>query len=133
MSDCIFCKIVDGEVPCERIYEDEETLAFLDMNPASKGHTLVIPKKHYKQFIDVPGEELAQFVQSLKKVSKAISLYAEGFNIIQNNGKVSGQLVPHVHFHIIPRWKEDGIVIGNWKRAAVEDTKKVQEEIKALF
>ena len=110
-ENCIFCKIIKGEIPSQKIFENENTFAFLDINPASFGHALVIPKKHYETLIDVPDEELKQLIISVKKVSTAI-MYAtniKGFNILQNNGKIAGQIVNHVHFHIIPREENDSI------------------------
>ncbi len=111
---CIFCKIVNGEIPAKVVYEDEYVLAFLDINPRSKGHTLVIPKKHYETFDEIPDEELSKFILGVKRtVEKLKKLGFKGYNIVNNNGKVAGQEVNHVHFHIIPRFgEEEGIIFG---------------------
>ncbi len=107
---CIFCKIIKGEIPCAKVYEDSETLAFLDISPCNKGHTLVIPKKHYETIDQMPVEELKDLIAKVQKISKAVkeTTSAEGYNVNQNNGKAAGQLVNHVHFHIIPRFNNDG-------------------------
>ncbi|MFH1448283.1 MAG: HIT family protein [Candidatus Micrarchaeota archaeon] len=110
--DCIFCKIVSKEIPSSVVYEDETALAFLDINPLSKGHTLVIPKKHYGSIHEASEEDMAELAKAVKKVAGAIkkTTGSDGINIIQNNGKAAEQLVPHMHFHIIPRFKDDGLV-----------------------
>ena len=111
MNDCIFCKIVRGELPCYKIYEDNETLAFLDRNPVNPGHTLLIPKKHSETILDTNDETLKKLITTTKKISKAIfeSMKLEGFNIGINQFKIAGQVVPHLHIHIMPRHKNDGI------------------------
>jgi len=117
MTDCIFCKILAKEIPCSQIYEDENTFAFLDINPVNKGHALVILKKHYETLLDIPKDELCTMIAITQKVSKAIfkSLNADALNVMMNSYPVSGQLVPHAHFHIIPRFSGDGF--KHWKGA----------------
>ena len=110
MSDCIFCKIVKGEVPCHKIWEDEKHMAFLSNFPKIDGHTLVIPKEHSINIFD-SNEGCLEFLgPSLKKVSSLLkdNFMAEGVNIVNNSESVSGQEVFHTHFHILPRFKEDG-------------------------
>ncbi|MCE7741357.1 MAG: HIT family protein [Candidatus Heimdallarchaeota archaeon] len=111
VDDCLFCKIVRGEMPSHTLYEDEEVKVFLDIFPVSKGHSLVIPKKHYEQIIDVPEEEMA-FLKKLPEISKKLKEVTEatGLNVVQSNGKDAGQVIGHVHFHLIPRFPEDGIM-----------------------
>ncbi|WP_423792592.1 HIT family protein [Methanocaldococcus indicus] len=111
---CIFCKIVNGEIPAKVVYEDDYVLAFLDINPRSKGHTLVIPKKHYEKFEDIPDEELQKLILGVKKTLNILKkLGFSDYNIVNNNGKLAGQEVNHVHFHIIPRFgEEEGIIFG---------------------
>ena len=111
MSDCIFCKIIKGEIPCTKVYEDDNVLAFLDIGPVNKGHTLVIPKEHHETILDMPEELLCAVASAVKKVSKAIAhgTGCDGFNVLQSNYKASGQLVPHYHAHIIPRLESDGL------------------------
>jgi histidine triad (HIT) family protein len=109
-ENCIFCKIVKGEIPCQKLYENDSVLAFLDIGPVNKGHALVIPKKHYESLFDIPDDSLTLIAKAAKKVAKAVmqATQAEGLNLLQNNYKVAGQLVPHAHFHIIPRFGDDG-------------------------
>ena len=134
LVDCIFCKIVKGEIPCTKLYEDEQVLSFLDIMPASKGHALVIPKKHYATLIDLPCEELKCLAEALQKVAAATMAAlpeAEGFNVLQSNHEVAGQVVPHVHFHIIPRAKDDKLSFA-WKheKAEMDELKKYAELVK---
>ena len=107
MKDCLFCKIIKGEIPSYKIYENEETLAFLDINPDSYGHTLVIPKKHFKSYEDITLEAIKKVNQTGKIVFQKIkeNLKADGIKIVQNNGIV--QDIPHYHIHIIPVYKSD--------------------------
>ncbi len=109
-SECVFCKIVKGEIPCHKIWEDENFLAFLDIEPAGEGHTLVIPKKHFRTLLDVEKEYSSKFIKFLQKVGKILieKYKSDGFNIVLNNGKSAGQVVEHVHFHILPRKQGDG-------------------------
>jgi len=105
---CIFCKIATGEIPSKIIYSSENTIAFLDIAPRSKGHTLVITKKHYEKFEEVPNEILCELMESIKIVLEKLKpLNYDGYNILNNNGVVAGQEIPHVHFHIIPRYKNE--------------------------
>ena len=105
MSSCVFCKIVDRSLPAHRIFEDETALAILDINPIRRGHTLIVPKKHYLNFLDIPEEELAHLSILAKKIAPAImrATDADGFNIIGNNGASAGQIILHTHLHVIPR------------------------------
>ena len=108
---CIFCKIVAGELPSFKVYEDEKTLAFLDIKPVNPGHTLVIPKAHYQNLEEIPFEELNALMAAVKKVGRLLKdkLGVAGYNINENNDPVSGQVVPHLHFHIIPRQGDDNL------------------------
>jgi histidine triad (HIT) family protein len=109
--DCIFCKIVAGEIPCSKVYEDDKFIAFLDINPVHKGHTLIVPKKHFVNVFDTPEEEAALFYGVISKIAKAVkaALGCDGINVIQNNEAAAGQEVFHSHVHIIPRYEEDKI------------------------
>ncbi len=111
MDDCIFCKMTEGEIPVTKIYEDEAVLAFLDIGPVSDGHTLVIPKQHFEKLHDCPGELLGQVCACLGKIAEAVSnaMNSEGYNVLCNNGVAAGQLIGHLHFHIIPRRSDDGV------------------------
>ena len=110
-DDCVFCKIVAGEIPCTKVFENEDCFSFLDIAPLAEGHTLLIPKKHYDQLPDVPDETMVGLASQLPRIGRAIlrATGAEGFNVLQNNGRIAGQVVPHVHFHLIPRRAEDGL------------------------
>ena len=137
MSDCIFCKIVAGEIPCTSVYEDDQALAFMDIGPIIKGHVLVIPKKHYDPVTETPDAVLQHLIVVVKKIAAAQrkALKTDGCNIIQNNGRVSGQAVPHLHFHVIPRFEGDGHT-WNWAAKKYEDPaemKKLAEAIKTAL
>ncbi len=108
---CVFCKIVAGQIPCYKVYEDDQTLAFLDINPVARGHLLVIPKGHWERLDQMPSDVTAALGQVLPMLGKAV-MTATGlpdWNLLQNNGKTAGQVVDHVHFHIIPRRVGDGL------------------------
>jgi histidine triad (HIT) family protein len=114
-GDCIFCKMVAGRIPVTKIYEDEVVLAFLDIGPVSDGHTLVIPKQHFEKLDDCPAEVLSEVASRLGKIARAVSagMNSDGYNVLCNNGRAAGQLVGHLHFHIIPRNTGDG-VFNRW-------------------
>lgn len=109
MSDCIFCKIVNGEIPSKKIYEDENIFAFLDIQPKSAGHTLVIPKKHFENIYDIPENTLCEVMKVVKILSKRINerLSPNGIYVRQNNGESVGQSVFHYHVHIIPNYEKE--------------------------
>ena len=110
MENCIFCKIVRGELPSEKIYEDENTFAFLDRKPVNPGHTLVIPKKHSDNLYEADDSDLAATIVMARKVASAIkkALGAQGINVHINNDRAAGQVVFHIHLHVIPRYNGDG-------------------------
>lgn len=109
--DCIFCKIISGEIPSSKVYEDEDFLAILDIRPVNHGHTLLIPKKHFVNIFDTDDDIARKIYPTLIKISKGIKegLLADGINIIQNNEKYAGQEVFHSHIHIIPRFRDDSL------------------------
>ncbi len=135
MTDCIFCKIVKGEIPSYKVYEDDKALAFLDIGPVNKGHTLIIPKEHHETVLDMPDELLAHISIITKKIAKGVmqGMEVKGFNIVQNNFKVSGQIIPHYHIHIIPRLEDDGLKTwpqGEYKENEAEEiVKKIKNSI----
>ena len=114
-DDCVFCKIVAGEIPATKIYEDESVLVFLDIGPISDGHTLVIPKQHFEKLHDCPAELLGQVCLCLGKIAGVVTaaMESDGYNLLCNNGRAAGQLVEHLHFHIIPRNTGDGL-LNRW-------------------
>ncbi|WP_248517162.1 HIT family protein [Salinarchaeum laminariae] len=109
-ADCIFCAIVDGEIPGNVVYEDEDVLAFLDANPLAKGHTLVIPKAHHETLGDLPGDLGAAIGRVATELAPAVeaAVDADGTTVAFNNGEAAGQEVPHVHCHVVPRFDGDG-------------------------
>jgi histidine triad (HIT) family protein len=110
-ADCVFCKIVAGQIPSARVYEDDVCLAFLDIGPLAEAHLLLVPKGHYEWITDMPSGQLEAVCRQIPSLARAVMKVtgAQGFNVLQNNGQVSGQAVPHVHFHIIPRREGDGL------------------------
>jgi histidine triad (HIT) family protein len=110
-EDCIFCKIATGKIPCAKVYENEHVLAFLDIAPVNKGHTLVIPKKHSVNLLDIPDAELKEVMAAAKKVANAVKIgtKCDGISLSMSNGKAAGQEVGHAHVHIIPRFSYDGL------------------------
>ncbi|MBC8263904.1 MAG: HIT family protein [Anaerolineales bacterium] len=111
MVECIFCAIVEGRAPAEVVFEDGETLAFMDINPANPGHTLVIPKQHVRNIYDLDDEAAAAVMRATVRVARAIkkALQPDGMNLVQSNERAGGQEIFHFHMHIIPRWYGDGL------------------------
>ncbi len=135
MADCIFCKIIKGEISCDKIFEDKNTIAFLDINPVNRGHSLVVPKKHFETIFDTPNETLADLIKTVKIISSAVldGVEADGINLGVNNLKAAGQLVPHVHFHVIPRFSYDGLRHWPGKRLSANEMKTTAEKIKKII
>jgi histidine triad (HIT) family protein len=132
---CIFCKIIAGEIPCNKVYEDDSSLAFLDNNPRAKGHTLVIPKVHRENIDEITDEELSHVMLATKKTIKKISekLQPGGYNVGWNDKAIGGQEVPHMHVHILPRYEDDGgtnmhAIVNNSGDLSVEDVTKLFKE-----
>lgn len=125
-NNCIFCAIAAGEIPSFKVYEDEWVVAYLDINPFTEGHTLVIPKAHSEGLLDTPEETLSAVLVRVKKVAAHLraALPCDGFNILQNNGEAAGQTVKHLHFHIVPRYGREAI--------AFESHPGDMEQLKAL-
>lgn len=121
MNNCIFCRIVRGELPSEKLYEDNDVLAFMDIGPLVKGHALVIPKAHFDPLTAVPTPLLGRLMSVVQRVARGMvnGLHAEGYNVHQSNGACAGQVVPHVHFHVVPRFAGDGHS-WNWKPKGYE-------------
>lgn len=120
MDDCIFCKIINGEIPCSKVYEDDKILAFLDISQTTMGHTLVVTKEHFDNFLFVPKDLLSQAISVAQKIAQAevTGLNAKGVNILINTNEVAGQTVMHFHIHVIPRYtKEDSLTLEFVPRA----------------
>ncbi len=110
---CVFCNIIEGNIPSAKIYEDDDVLAILDISQATKGHTLVMPKKHYENILQIPEDDYIKVMSKVKKIAQVIlkAFDAKGLNILNNCNEVSGQTVMHFHVHIIPRYNTDDIQI----------------------
>ena len=111
MTDCIFCKILAGKIPAEKLYENDHAVALLDINPIHFGHALILPKQHCKDFLELPEDAYHSILQAAKVVTQALvqSLKLEGYNLFSNNGQIAGQSVFHFHLHITPRYRDDNI------------------------
>ena len=131
MSDCIFCKIANGEIPSATLYEDDEFRVILDLGPATKGHALIIPKAHYADLTEIPEELAGKSMILAKKIIAAMkpALGCDGYNVVQNNGEAAGQTVFHYHVHLIPRRTSDGAGVS-WHPGELDD--KTRDEILAL-
>ena len=127
-ENCIFCKIAAGEIPSATIYEDEDFRVILDIEPASKGHALILPKEHFANLYELSDEIAAKALIVAKKViSKMTDIVGcDGYNVVQNNGEAAGQTVFHFHMHLIPRYKDDNVNI-TWKQGSL--TEEVKAEI----
>ena len=130
VDECIFCKIIAGDIPCNRIYEDDAVLAFLDIHPVSDGHCLVIPKKHFAKLHECPAEVFEALGNCVGKIANAVvkAVGAEGYNALCNNGRAAGQLVDHVHFHVIPRNSDDG-VFDRWLAYEYENGRGIPQAL----
>lgn len=130
--NCIFCKIANGEIPSRTVEENDMFRVVLDVGPATKGHALILPKEHYRNLLDLPEETAAEAIKLAKKLALQMKdkLHCDGVNIVQNNEESAGQTVFHFHMHVIPRYREDGQVIG-WKPASPsgEELDAVLEEV----
>ncbi len=131
MDSCIFCKIIKGEIPSTKVYEDEYTFAFLDINPVTRGHTLVIPKQHCTDIFDMSEEDARAVMATAKKVANAAfqGLNASGVNLLNSNRKAAGQEVFHYHMHIIPRYENDGVRMFPIDKYKESDFKVTAEKI----
>lgn len=130
-DQCIFCRIIAGEIPSHTLYEDQKYKVILDVGPATKGHALILPKNHYANLYELPEEDAAEVFKLAKKmmIHMTDKLGCDGFNIVQNNGETAGQTVYHFHMHLIPRYKNDGEILkyiaGEPDQAELEQIKKI--------
>ena len=132
--NCIFCQIVTKNLPNAIIYEDEKFLAFMDKYPINHGHSLIVPKQHFKNILEMPIQEVGEMHSLVPRLAKAITMVlgSDGFNINQNNGKSANQIVPHVHVHIVPRYSIEKVK-GQWpmrKIAQIKDLETVAQKIR---
>lgn len=129
--DCVFCRMLDGGQKCHLLYSDESRAAFLDRYPIDRGHALVVPKKHYERITDMPGPEVGRLFELVPKVARAVlsATGASAFSLAQNNGREARQIVPHVHVHIIPRYRGRGTVWTGRKIAADGDLAELASRV----
>lgn len=128
-NNCIFCKLANGEIPTNAIYEDEDFKVILDASPASKGHALILPKEHYANIYEIDDEVLAKASKLAKKIitHEKDVLKCDGYNVVQNNGEVAGQTVFHYHMHLIPRYaSDDNTNVIEWKHKEFADDEMAQ-------
>ena len=136
MENCIFCKIIKGEIPSSKVYEDAKTFAFLDIAPVNKGHCLIVPKKHSADLHGMSEEDAGACINTAKKLCDAMSkaLGTKSFNVFMNNGKEAGQVVFHSHIHVVPRFEDDKQPI-TWHHTKYEgnEMKEFMEKIRKSF
>jgi len=125
-SECIFCRIVAGELPCAKVFEDDDTIVFMDIAPVVKGHALIVPKQHSESIHDTPDDTLRKLITVVRRVADAqvSGLGADGVNVTQANGGVAGQVVSHIHFHAIPRFAGDGHS-WNWRQLKYDNPEEM--------
>lgn len=133
--DCVFCKIINHKIPAHFVYENDKVVAFLDIAPINPGHTLVVPKIHCENILDAPEDVLAELIFATQRISQAIlkGLGYHGFNLGVNNGRVAGQVIPHLHFHIIPRKIGDGLKMWPQRKYSHGEAEVVAEKIKKVL
>jgi len=135
--DCIFCKIIDGEIPAVKVLDKDQVIAFMDINPASRGHMLIVPKKHVENIFEISEDDLSAVMNAVKRCAQAVrqALKAEGITVLQLNGKASDQIIPHLHVHIMPRWQNDRLSVSQWemkegdREELQEIARKVQDHL----
>ncbi len=137
MDNCLFCKIAKGEIDSAKIWESDKVFAFLDVNPLTRGHCLIIPKNHFENIFDMDENVLKEIIFAAKNISNKIKngLGADGVNLVNSSGKTAEQSVFHFHLHIVPRYENDGLKMNDWwqaksQKSDVGELKKLAEEIK---
>ncbi len=132
-EDCIFCKIINGDIPSNTIYENSEFKVIMDASPATKGHVLILPKEHFDDIYDIDAETAGRLFQLANVVARALkeALHCDGLNILQNNGTIAGQTVFHFHMHLIPRYKGDTVTL-KWEEHSSDDLdmEKIRQDIR---
>ena len=134
-GNCLFCKISAGEVPAKIVYQDDFVMAFLDISPANPGHVLVIPRDHYEVLPQMPADRTALLFNTVRVLTGAVfeAVNAEGVSVLQSNGPIAGQVVPHVHAHIVPRFKQDKFVIDRPKESIKLEEKQMDDIQKKIM
>lgn len=135
LADCIFCRIVGGEAPSHRVYEDGDVLVFMDIQPVAEGHTLIIPRSHYENLFEASEDAMAAVARVSVRIARAIreALSPDGVFVAQTNGAAAGQTVFHYHLHLIPRWHGGGLRIHGRREAAADDLARVADRIRAAL
>ena len=133
-DDCIFCKLANGEIPTNAIYEDDDFKVILDASPATKGHCLILPKTHAENLLELPEEYCEKILPLAQKCGRVLTevLHCDGLNVLQNNGEVAGQTVFHLHVHLIPRYKDDTVVMRFEEPVSV-DAEALAKELREGF
>ena len=133
MAECVFCRILGGELPAQRVHEDARAVAILDINPVAPGHVLVLPREHHETWTDLPPDLAAHLALTAQTVARGVmkAFGAQGFNLLMNNHRCSGQAIPHAHFHVIPRRSDDGVKYS-WptKPAGADDLARSAERLR---
>ena len=135
MTECIFCDMIEGNLSCHRIYQDDDCLVILDRYPIDNGHSLIITKKPYEKITDMDSDEVSTLFSKIPKIVNAIikATNADAFSIAQNNGKAAKQIIPHVHIHIIPRYNATGTLWTKRKIMNDDELHELAEKIKKCF
>lgn len=132
--DCIFCKIIDGKIPAVKVMDKGQVIAFMDINPASRGHMLIVPKKHVENIFEISEDDLSDVMNAVKRCAQAVrqALNAEGITVLQLNGKASDQIIPHLHVHIMPRWQNDRLSVSQWemKEGNIDELQEIARKVK---
>jgi histidine triad (HIT) family protein len=133
MDDCVFCKIIAGKIPAHKVYENDKIFAFLDVSPVNQGHVLVVPRAHHADLLETPDDVLSDMITRTKKIATAVmkAVKADGFNLGCNTKKAAGQAVFHTHFHVIPRFDNDGLKHWPHKKLTDEEMAKIRDAVKA--
>lgn len=131
-SECIFCGIINGERKCNKIYEDETSIAFLDAKPITRGHTLVVPKRHVEGIVDLRPDERARFMESIAEVCKLIEKLSPHYNVGCNRGELAGQMIFHLHVHIIPRFDDTRNIFNRRLLISPEDERELMRDLGAI-
>lgn len=134
-EECLFCKLANGKIPTNSIYEDEDFKVIMDLSPASKGHCIILPKTHAKNLLELPEEYCEKILLVAKKCCKALTevLHCDGINVLQNNGEAAGQTVFHLHVHLIPRYEGDNVHIKWAEHSETFDLEALAVEIRKGF
>lgn len=133
IDDNLFVRIISGEIPCEKVYEDEHSFAFLSIEPNTKGHTIVVPKEYSRNVLDISETSIQRLVIAVQKVAILVKdrMQADGVNIIHNSESSAGQVVFHTHFHVIPRYAGDGLIHWATSKPTREELRVVAEQIRS--